>query len=140
MHRCCPTRYRRTVAGSKNPLHKFEAKSVTADAIIAHQRPVTKADLRSKLREIGAYTDGTDDPIVAMAEIAAEEALIETAEHEAKRDLGPLGVVLETVPKAPLAFAVGVAAIIVVYKLGELMTRPRGPQIEVRKLTFPIQT
>jgi len=126
------------VARSKNPLHKFDSKSVTAEALIAHQQPVTKTDLRSKLREIGAYADETDDPVLAVAEIAAEEAVIETAEHQAAQQLGPLGVILKTVPRAQLAIAIGFAAVIVVYKLGELMSRPRGPQVEVRKLTFPI--
>lgn len=138
MRRCGPTRYRRPVARSKNPLHKFDSKSVTAEALIAHQQPVTKTDLRSKLREIGAYADETDDPVLAVAEIAAEEAVIETAEHQAAQQLGPLGVILKTVPRAQLAIAIGFAAVIVVYKLGELMSRPRGPQVEVRKLTFPI--
>ena len=128
------------MARSKNPLHKFDDPSITADAIIAHKRRVTKSDLRSKLREIGVYADDTDDPIVAIAEIAAEEAVVETAEHEAKRDLGPFGVVLQTVPKAQLAIAIGLSAVVVVFKLGELMARARGPQIEVRKLTFPPQT
>jgi hypothetical protein len=113
---------------------------VTADAIIAHRRRVTKGDLRSKLREIGAYADDTDDAVVAIAEIAMEEAVIETAEHEAERDLGPLGVLLKTVPKAQLVLAIGFTTVILVYKLGELMSRPRGPQIEVHKLTFPPQT
>jgi hypothetical protein len=128
------------VARSKNPLHKFESKSVTAEAIVAHQRPVTKSDLRSKLREIGAYADETEDPILAIAEIAAEEAVVESAEHEAAKQLGPLGVLLKTVPKAQLVIAIGFASVIVVYKLGELMSRPRGPQVEVRKLTFPVAT
>ena len=66
MRRRCRTHYRRPVARSKNPLHKFESKSVTAEVIVAHKRPVTKADLRSKLREIGAYADETDDPILAI--------------------------------------------------------------------------
>ncbi len=115
---------------------------MTADAIIAHRRRVTKGDLRSKLREIGAYADDTDDAIVAIAEVAMAEAeaVIETAEHEAERELGPLGVLLKTVPTAQLMIAIGVTTVIVVYKLGELMGRPRGPQIEVRKLTFPRQT
>ena len=113
---------------------------MTADAIIAHHRRVTKADLRSKLREIGAYADDTDDAIVALTELAVEDAVIETAEHEAKRELGPMGVLLKTVPKAQLVIAVGFAAVIIVFKAGELLGRPRGPQIEVRKLTFPPQS
>jgi hypothetical protein len=133
-----PTRYGRAVARSKNPLHKFEAKSVTAESLVAHQKRVTKTDLRSKLREIGAYADDTDDPVLALAEIAVEEAAVESAEHEATRQLGPLGVVLKTVPKMQLAIAIGFTTVIVVYKVGELMSRPRGPQVEVRKLTFPI--
>ncbi|MGZ8751641.1 MAG: hypothetical protein ACXW1S_01545 [Acidimicrobiia bacterium] len=128
------------MARSKNRLHKFEDKSVTADAIIAHRRRVTKADLRSKLREIGAYAGDTDDAIVALAEISVEGAVVENAEHEAQRDLGPLGVLLKAVPEAQLAIALGFATVIIVYKLGELMTRPRGPQVEVRKLTFPPRT
>ena len=128
------------MARRKNPLHKYEDPSVTADAIIARRRRVTKGDLRSKLREIGAYADDTDDAIVAIAEVAMAEAVIETAEHEAERELGPLGVLLKTVPTAQLMIAIGVTTVIVVYKLGELMGRPRGPQIEVRKLTFPRQT
>jgi hypothetical protein len=126
------------VARSKNPLHKFESKSVTAEALIAHQRPVTKSDLRSKLREIGAYADETDSPVLAIAEIAAEEAVVESAEHEATRQLGPVGVLLQTVPKAQLAIAIGFTTVIIIYKIGELMSRPRGPQVEVRKLTFPV--
>jgi hypothetical protein len=121
----------------KNPLHKFEDPSVTANAIVAHRRRVTKADLRSKLREIGAYTDDPDDTIVALGELAAEEAVIEGAEREAERRLGPVGVLLGGVPKVQLAVAIGFAAVIVVYKFGELVGRPRGPQVEVRKLTFP---
>jgi hypothetical protein len=126
------------VARPKNPLHKFESKSVTAEALIAHQRPVTKSDLRSKLREIGAYADETDSPVLAIAEIAAEEAVVESAEHEATRQLGPVGVLLQTVPKAQLAIAIGFTTVIIIYKIGELMSRPRGPQVEVRKLTFPV--
>jgi hypothetical protein len=124
----------------KNPLHKFEDPSVTANAIVAHRRRVTKADLRSKLREIGAYTDDPDDTVVALGELgelAVEEAVIEGAEREAERRLGPVGVLLGGVPKVQLAVAIGFAAVIVVYKFGELVGRPRGPQVEVRKLTFP---
>jgi hypothetical protein len=135
--------YRLPVARSKQPLHKFAEKSVTAEAIVAHQRRVTKTDLRAKLREIGAYADDPDDALVAIAEIAieeAEEAVVETAEHEARRELGPFGALLNAVPKAQLAIAIGFSAVILVYKLGELMARPRGPQIEVRKLTFPPQS
>ncbi len=128
------------VARSKNPLHKFESKSVTAEALVAHQRPVTKSDLRSKLREIGAYADETDSPVLALAEIAAEEAVVESAEHEATKQLGPVGVLLQTVPKAQLAIAIGFTTVIIIYKIGELMSRPRGPQVEVRKLTFPVAT
>ena len=132
------------MARSKNPLHTFDDKSVTADAIVAHKRRVTKADLRSKLRELGAYADDTDDAILAIAEIATEEAVIETAEHEAEhvaeRELGPVAVLLQTVPKAQLALAIGFSAVVIVFKLGELMARPRGAQIEVRKLTFPTQS
>jgi hypothetical protein len=132
--------YRLPVARSKQPLHKFAEKSVTAEAIVAHQRRVTKTDLRAKLREIGAYADDPDDALVAIAEIAIEEAVVETAEHEARRELGPFGTLLNAVPKAQLAIAIGFSAVIIVYKLGELMARPRGPQIEVRKLTFPPQS
>ncbi len=125
------------MARSKNPLHKYEDPSVTADAIVAHKRRVTKSDLRSKLREIGAYTGDAEDPLVALTELAVEEAVVESAEHEVHRELGPMGVLLDTVPKAQLYLAVGFAAVIVVFKVGELLARPRGPQIEVRKLTFP---
>lgn len=124
------------MARPKKP-HKFADKSVTAEALIAHRQPVTKHDLRSKLREIGAYADETDDPVVALAEVATEEALVEAAEHEARRDLGPLSVLLNAVPKAQLAIAVGFGTVLLVYKVGELMTRPRGPQVEIRELTFP---
>ena len=110
---------------------------MTAEAIVAHKRRVTKADLRSKLREIGAYADDTDDPVLAIAEIAAEEAVVETVEAEARRDLGPVGVLLNTVPRTQLVLAIGFTSVIIVYKLGELMTRRRGPVVEVRKLTFP---
>ena len=122
---------------SKNPLHRYEARSVTAEAVVAHKRRVTKADLRSKLREIGAYADDTDDPVLAIAEVAAEEALLETAEAEARRELGPLGVLLQTVPRAQLILAIGFAGVIVLYKIGELTSRRRGPAVEVRKLVFP---
>lgn len=113
---------------------------MTADAIVAHRRRVTKGDLRSKLREIGAYADDTDEPLVALAEVAVEEAVVEGAAAEAERDLGPLGVLLDAVPRAQLVIAIGFATVIVVYRLGELLGRPRGPQIEVRKLTFPPQS
>jgi hypothetical protein len=116
---------------------KHEDPSVTADAIVAHGRRVTKADLRSKLREIGVYTDAPDDAFVALAEVAAEEAVIETAEHEAERQLGPVGALLANVPRVQLVMAIGFASVIVVYKFGELISRPRGPQVEIRKLVFP---
>lgn len=124
------------MAGSRRA-RKAQKQSLTAADFVADGRRVTRNDLHAKLRELGAYAPEAEDTVEAVAEIAAEEAVIETAEHQARRDLGPLGDVLQIVPRAQLIAAIAVTTVIIVFKVGELLARPRGAQIEVRKLVFP---
>jgi hypothetical protein len=108
------------------------SEPVTAASIAAEGRRVTKSDVRRKLREIGGYV-GEDDTV---AEAVIEAAVVAEAEQMEQARLGPLAGVVTQFPKAELIAVAAFVAVVVVFKNGELVGRPRGPQVELRPLRW----